>query len=60
MTTTRSNETLWDLVEDSTQSADLAAEEPDCLEGRQCVPWYEKGLEPDMCLEGIGICSTPA
>ncbi len=30
-----------------------------CLEGQECVPWFEMGQEPDACLEGVGICSTP-
>lgn len=39
---------------------DLTAEEPGCLEGQECLPWYEMGQEPDACLEGVGICSGPA
>ena len=31
-----------------------------CQAGQECLPWYDVGQEPDMCLEGIGICSTPA
>lgn len=39
---------------------DPAAEESGCLDGQDCLPWYEMGEEPDVCLEGVGICSTPA
>ncbi len=30
-----------------------------CIEGQECLPWFEMGQEPDACLEGVGICSTP-
>lgn len=39
---------------------DLTAEDPGCLAGQECLPWYEMGQEPDACLEGIGFCGTPA
>ncbi len=27
-----------------------------CLDGQVCVPWYEMGAAPDMCLEETGVC----
>ncbi|MGH1340291.1 MAG: hypothetical protein ACRBN8_01975 [Nannocystales bacterium] len=32
----------------------------ECLAGQECVPWFEMGEVPDMCLEGVGVCSLPA
>ncbi|MEM6293056.1 MAG: ribulose phosphate epimerase [Myxococcota bacterium] len=31
-----------------------------CLDGQECVPWYEMGQAPEACLEGVGICAVPA
>ncbi len=30
-----------------------------CLGGQECVPWYEPGAAPDVCLDGTGVCVTP-
>lgn len=30
-----------------------------CLDGQECVPWYEDGLEPDDCLGLVGACTVP-
>ncbi|MCR9160754.1 MAG: hypothetical protein ACE37F_04040 [Nannocystaceae bacterium] len=33
----------------------------ECPGDQFCVPWFEMGEEPDVCLEGVGICvSNPA
>jgi hypothetical protein len=29
-----------------------------CLEGQTCVPFYEMGTAPDMCLEDVGVCTA--
>ena len=29
-----------------------------CLAGQTCVPFYEMGQAPDMCLENVGICTA--
>jgi hypothetical protein len=29
-----------------------------CLAGQTCVPFYEMGEAPDMCLEDVGICTA--
>lgn len=39
---------------------DPLADEPACLDGQECLPWYEVGDAPDACLDAVGICSTPA
>ncbi len=39
---------------------DVDGDASECLGGQECVPWYEMGEEPDMCLEGVGVCSLPA
>lgn len=39
---------------------DVNGDGAECLEGQECVPWFEMGAEPDMCLEDVGVCSLPA
>ncbi|MBV1858549.1 MAG: hypothetical protein KUG77_09065 [Nannocystaceae bacterium] len=39
---------------------DVTGDGSECLGGQECVPWFEMGEEPDMCLEGVGVCTLPA
>lgn len=38
---------------------DVMGDGSECLEGQECMPWYEMGQEPDVCLEGVGVCAVP-
>jgi hypothetical protein len=34
----------------------VVGDDSPCLEGQTCVPFYEMGDAPDMCLEDVGVC----
>ncbi len=38
----------------------IAGDASECLAGQECVPWFEMGQEPDVCLEDVGVCALPA